>query len=242
METPDFDKVYDSLEFTEGRFHQYHKRRYIEIFKRLPIGLPEEKILDVGACNVTTKLLEEYSAYGLIVGVTHPSYRLSIKGNRIVNIQADLDSDKIEDATIFDQAICTEMLEHCAKDPMNVLQEINTHLKIGGQLLFSVPNICSVASLQKILSGSHPQLTATYDPNTHNRHNREYTPVEVKNLLSAAGFEIIQFDTIDCWPFQKRIKIDLPNGGGDIMVVARKISEVKDRFPNWLYHAKKATS
>jgi len=237
MKLDNFDNVYDNLSVTEGKFHQYHKKRYLELFNKIPIGDPEQIIIDVGACDVTAQLLVKYSNYKQIVAVTHPSYKLRYQDSKVLNIQADLDFDEVDSTTPSNVAICTEMLEHCSRDPMNVLAQINKNLKQNGLLFFSVPNICSLASLQNIIMGRHPQLTATYDVKSTNRHNREYTPSEVKSLIELAGFEILEFVSIDPWPTQpSNIKVNLQYPGRDIFVTAKKISPIKERFPSWLYH------
>lgn len=153
----------------------------------------------------------------------------------------------------FDVVIFTEVLEHLPVDPMHALSEINRITKTGGWILLSTPNCSSAKSVIKILRGGNPNCYPIYTKQpTHDRHNREYTPWEVRQLLAASGYEVTTFDTIDVYNDQSPalwvIKaalwlsryltlgiIKFRDRGDTIFALGKKISEIENRYPEFLY-------
>jgi len=239
MKTENFEEVYNTLTYTEGPFHNYHKERIRALLHRIPQGTTSDQVLDIGSSDTMVQLLDHYSNYKSIYALTHPQYSLSYIKPNVHNIRADLDETQIPTDEKFETIICTEMLEHCAKDPMNIFAEANRLLSPTGIFILSVPNICSLASIHAMLAGRHPQLTASYDTNSTNRHNREYTPKEILTLFTGSGFQLIELTTIDCWPYYKNPTVNIPAttlSGRDIIAVAKKTSDIISRYPKWLYH------
>jgi hypothetical protein len=78
------------------------------------------------------------------------------------------------------------------------------------------------------------------------RHNREYTPREVRHLLLDAGFEVTLLET---GPFREaprpelgwvvhlleRYLLETELRGDGIYTVGRKTGPIKQRYPGWLY-------
>jgi SAM-dependent methyltransferase len=135
---------------------------------------------------------------------------------------------------------------------MHMLAEINRILKPGGHLVLTTPNIGSLRALSAVLLGYHPGFFPAYirprrrDEKPEARHNREYTPREISQLLSNAGFTVARLDT---GPFREVPKPELrwvarllevwqlPSDlrGDGIYAVGRKTGPVRDRYPDWLY-------
>jgi len=160
---------------------------------------------------------------------------------------------------LFDLIIFTEVLEHISRDPMHTLSEINRVTQPGGRLLLSTPNCASVRSVVNVVRGHHPYLWPPYSRDGHrDRHNREYTPLEVRQLIEAAGYEV---ERLECITARHRME-SLPTrlarklltlgvsafrrllggparlgwDGELIFVLARKVSPVTDRYPACLYY------
>ena len=100
----------------------------------------------------------------------------------------------------FDTVLCCELVEHLSLDPMHMMAEINRVLKPGGYLVLSTPNITGARGLQAILDSRHPGLFHTYvvpRPGTEEegRHNREYTPADVRVLFESSGLELLRLET-----------------------------------------------
>ena len=166
--------------------------------------------------------------------------------------QVDLDREPYPfPGASFDQVVCMEVIEHLCVDPMFMLAEINRVLKPGGRLLLTTPNITSLASVYLQIWGQHPAIgRQTYGPGITDRHNREYTPGEIRTMLAAAGFDVQQLDTFDPSPpsapvrrvggllnVLKLVKQDIDCGlrGRVIRYAGVKAGSVVERFPEVIY-------
>jgi SAM-dependent methyltransferase len=102
------------------------------------------------------------------------------------------------DAT-FDVVFFCEILEHMTHDPLTVIREINRVLRPGGQLILTTPNVGRIETVARVILGDNPYSHYSgYGP--HGRHNREYTPHEVDQLLRYAGFAVEERFTADSHP------------------------------------------
>ena len=156
----------------------------------------------------------------------------------------------------FDIVIFTEVLEHLSRDPLQTMSEINRITKPGGYLLLSTPNCASVRSVIRILRGGNPNIYPVYQrrPST-DRHNREYVPWEVRELLKLCGFTSSEFKTADVYQDQQfgrlltlQMKVMLRIGsllslgflegkerGDTIFALAQKTGGIQERYPGFLY-------
>ena len=150
----------------------------------------------------------------------------------------------------FAAVLCCELLEHLASDPMHMMSEINRILSPGGSLVLTTPNIASLRAVAGVLQGFHPMLFPAYirpkDGAADARHNREYTPREIRTLLENSGFDVTLLET---GPFRDepkpeqrwvdhllaRYMLSLEDRGDGIYAVGRKVAPVKERYPGWLY-------
>src|SRR5262245_41678231 len=107
----------------------------------------------------------------------------------------------------FDTVVCSEVIEHLKYDPAHMLREINRVLKPGGRLILTTPNITSHSAIYRLLSGRHPQVWSAYTGLDGDRHNREYTPDEIRRFLRWAGFEPLEIQTFSLEPVSFRIKV-----------------------------------
>jgi hypothetical protein len=131
------------------------------------------------------------------------------------------------------------------------MSEVNRILAPGGHVVLTTPNIVSLRAIAGLLQGYQPGLFPAYirpreDGQVDARHNREYTPREISDLLVNAGFEVTLLDTgpfLDephpelGWVRHMLERYILPTDlrGDGIYAVGRKTGPVKDRYPGWLY-------
>ena len=88
--------------------------------------------------------------------------------------------------------LCGELIEHLMADPMHLMSEVNRVLKPGGHLVLTTPNVAGLRGISAILQGYHPGFFQAYvrppeAGEAEARHNREYTPREIRMLLKIRG-------------------------------------------------------
>jgi glycosyltransferase involved in cell wall biosynthesis/SAM-dependent methyltransferase len=237
-----------------------HQTRLEKTLAIIPPGTESDRILEMGAYLQITPALHAKLGYGEVRGcyfgpagetkqrtVTSESGETFTCQIDLFNAEADSFPYQKE---YFKTVLCCELLEHLPNDPMHMMAEIHRILKPGGFLVLTTPNIASARSIAAVLQGFHPQLFSTYlrpkDGETDARHHREYTTLEIRQLLENSGFEVTLLET---GPFREEAKpefawvdhlldrylLSKENRGEGIYVVGRKTGPVRDRYPSWLY-------
>lgn len=94
----------------------------------------------------------------------------------------------------FDAIVFTEVLEHIAiRHPRDLLPEFLRVLRPGGIVLFSTPNVCNVSNIVSLLKGNNIFWDSDIFFGGTDRHNREFTPREVRGLFENSGFAVTEF-------------------------------------------------
>jgi 2-polyprenyl-3-methyl-5-hydroxy-6-metoxy-1,4-benzoquinol methylase len=100
----------------------------------------------------------------------------------------------------FDLVIFTEVLEHIAvTDPRVVLQEIRRVLAPGGRMLLSTPNVANLSNVAALIRGENVFWPPEIFYGSVDRHNREYAPHELLELVERAGFASHALDYMNTW-------------------------------------------
>jgi 2-polyprenyl-3-methyl-5-hydroxy-6-metoxy-1,4-benzoquinol methylase len=132
---------------------QYFSNVRRDIISLLPNN-PQQKILEIGAGGGNTLLyIKEHRLASEVMGIElmkvtdsnqqHPN----INKFQISNIEQE-EIDAAEE--YFDVIICADVLEHLI-DPWNTVKKIERHLKKGGILIASLPNIREWKTLSRII-------------------------------------------------------------------------------------------
>jgi glycosyltransferase involved in cell wall biosynthesis/SAM-dependent methyltransferase len=238
-----------------------HETRLAKTLAITPPGAPSQSVLEMGAYLQITPALKTRLGYGDVRGCYYGPLgrtdRRSVVSTEGEPFECDIDLFDAEKDRFpypderFDTVLCGELIEHLFEDPMHLMSEINRILKPGGHVVLTTPNIASFRGISAILQGFHPGLFHAYiKPNESGeadpRHNREYTPREIHQLLENSGFEVTLLETgnfrdephpeygwvlhlLDRYNFDKDLR------GEGIYAVGRKTGPVRERYPGWLY-------
>ena len=221
----------------------------------LPALPPEARVLDLGTDPRVLHVMARSAGYAHVVGVTRDETRGdewvadvsgpdgSTEGRyRILNCDIQRDTLPVDDGS-FDLVTCFETIEHLL-DPMKMLMEANRVLKPEGRLLLSTPNVLSWDTLVRSARRRHPMHYPALFPDCYvNRHNIEYTPAQIGNLLRSAGFDAdVRTETVFPWGIGILRKLSFllagfdPRGRGDVIFAAgRRVSPPLRRWDPSVY-------
>ena len=151
----------------------------------------------------------------------------------------------------FDAIILSEVIEHLNFNPLPVLQEINRILKKDGILYITTPNQVKITNRIKIIMGRSIRnyildTVRQVDQTRHmivGIHWREYTLLEVIQLLETTGFAIKTYTYShkakkDNSPFLKKVlyatsSLLFPKLGDSITIISKKKEFKPMKF--WFY-------
>lgn len=153
-----------------------------------------------------------------------PMYPSEVWFERLNVLEHDFEKDPLpfEDHS-FDVVFFTEVLEHIAIKPVEaVLRDIKRVCRPGGALILSTPNVNNVSNLVALLHGDNVFWRPEIFYGSLDRHNREFTPTEVSEAVSAAAFAIEHRYGFNC---HSKWRAD----GADFAY--RAIAEIGDKHP-----------
>jgi SAM-dependent methyltransferase len=162
---------------------------------------------------------------------------------RRINVNLEDKKLPVPDST-YDLVLCFEVIEHLEKDPMAMLYEINRVLKDSGLIFLTTPNSICARNVYKIHQGYAPHFFMKYSRALRlGKHNIEYDPTQIVALLNGAGFKIRKLWTEDLFasPVPEAIEIlrdtggSLEHRGDNLLVIAEKEGQPRERFPDAVY-------
>ncbi|MBN2079511.1 MAG: methyltransferase domain-containing protein [Spirochaetes bacterium] len=152
----------------------------------------------------------------------------------------------------FDLVLFCEIIEHLTMDPVHPLVQINRILRDGGHVVITTPNVLRHDNLRKLIMGKnvHDHYSG-YGP--YGRHNREYTPAELRELVEALGFRVERLYTkvtgavnirgLSIKRFRGLIQLlTTRNRGSNIFMLARKVADARPVYPGWLFESMHETT
>jgi SAM-dependent methyltransferase len=188
-------------------------RRFAFTLDLVPRGTG--RLLEIGADPYfTTLLLRRFRQYELFLTngaapspLDNSTELIGSGGDSVALRYAafNMEADELPYPGRFDVVLCCEVLEHMTQDPLRALVTINRSLRPGGALVLSTPNAARAGVVFTAAAGL-PLYDAYSAYGPYGRHNREYTPSEVKKLLEHAGFRVEEEFVADVHPRPKGIK------------------------------------
>jgi len=176
-------------------YYKCSKIRFYEILKLCyRYSNPNSRILDIGNAPgylAQALVLSGHTIQGLNLSkewdCTYPR-REMIEEFSIISCDIEKEDLPFPDNT-FDSIIFAEVLEHIAiKNPCEIIPEFLRVLKPSGYLFFSTPNVCNISNIIALSMGLNVFWDSSIFYGSTDRHNREFTPNEVLDLFTSAGF------------------------------------------------------
>ena len=254
-----------SIDLPDADARQYLENHISRIGRTLTLVPPPARsgrVLELGAYMHMTPALQCVLGYKEVRGAYFgPLGRtdeksVSAGGREVFRCAVDLfDAEKdrypYADGT-FETVLACEIFEHMLRDPMHMLIEMHRVLEDGGTLILTTPNVASFTAVARILEQSgNPQLYSKFPyplgefADTEIPHVREYTPLELREAVESAGFEIDNLFTevipgygTDMWvkEFLERNQYSSEYRGEQLYCIARKRPGRKVvRYPHFLY-------
>ena len=164
------------------------------------------RLIDIGGRVYWIPIYAKLLGYEHITVLERPgggfmgAFQISGQGTEFVadTIEADAELDVYPIVSeSIECVVCFQVLEHLAGDPMHLIAESNRILKKGGHMALTTPNVLYYQNLVNFWFGGHPFGWSVYTDSYGDRHNREYTPLEITKLFEAGGFlgELLQTRT-----------------------------------------------
>jgi SAM-dependent methyltransferase len=148
----------------------------------------------------------------------------------------------------FDIVVFSELIEHLGLNPVWSLSEIHRVLRPNGIVIVTTPNFLSLERLATFARGGS-QMVDRYSPlfGYGARHNREYHPAELRELLDSTGFAVEAMDARDLkelplferaqrlvWKLALALYSPTPRGE-HIFLRARRKDRFRWHFPPFLF-------
>lgn len=172
------------------------KARIDSTFNLLKENIPGSRILDIGASPFY--LLDKAKALGAsechaiyFANDSHPLKgmdKIYSKFGAIELSHTNIETEKFPFAdNSLDIVTACEILEHCEYFPLHFASEVRRILRPGGLLLITVPNVCSVGNITRLMRQKN--IYMKYRSDSTGRHKHEYTLPQLEALVDFLGFE-----------------------------------------------------
>ena len=147
-----------------------------------------------------------------------------------VDLLGDLDAaaPRLDRVGPFDLVVFTEVLEHLARHPAEVLAFLLDRLTPAGALYLTTPNALGRSKLRIIRRGRNPQqLYPRRGDNADGHHHaREYSMVELIEAVQEAGGQVRALHFSTCWDDPQELDSlrERPAESGNLVLVAGRAS------------------
>lgn len=175
----------------------------------------DSSVLDVGCGSGAWLQRLRQSGFSSLTGVDWNADSVCSEGIRFVNCDLETGVLGVDASETFDLITCIEVVEHVLNTGL-LLNSLATHLRPGGRLLVTTPNVASATSRARFfLSGKLPQFDSRSDPT----HYTPFLPHILGRLLSQRGLRIVE-----TWSYPEA------NPGPSFRRVTRLLGRLAARF------------
>lgn len=182
-----------------GEYFRRGKDRMDRTFALIAPYVVDKDVLDIGASPFYLLYRAKAAGARLCHGVyfandDHPlrPYRTIHSAAGAVEIShADVENEGLpfaEDS--LDVVTACEILEHFDAFPVKLSTEIRRVLKPGGHLCITVPNVCSIAHILKLIAQKN--IYMRYRADATGRHKHEYTLSQLRDYVDYLGMEVVK--------------------------------------------------
>lgn len=173
------------------------------------VGKRSGRLLDYGAYFGNFSLFAAKMGFDVTAADGYAAYGDAFSQNRSLLEEAGVDVLEFDavgydlgavPAESFDVVLCMGVIEHIPHTPRPVLEAVNRVLKPGGVLLLDTPNLCYLYNHDRLSRGESiftPIQSQYHTEIPFEGHHREYTPDEVRYMLSQIGHESVILETFN---------------------------------------------
>ena len=195
--------------------------RLLATLEMLPEGGRESRLLELGSAPFFTSLCLDRMWPGQVTRANYDGTDAKRGSQQLLNVEGGADrvyeydlfnveTDEFPYADeTFDVVLFSELIEHLALNPVWALSEIHRVLKKDGHVVITTPNALSLERLASYLTGGS-EMVDKYMPlrGYGTRHNREYKPAEMRELLESTGFDIdaLVIRDLGAFPWYQRVR------------------------------------
>ncbi|VWX61080.1 conserved hypothetical protein [Burkholderiales bacterium 8X] len=182
-----------------GEYFRKAKDRMDRSFDLIKRYAPNSRVVDVGASPFYLLYRAKQSGAADCHGIyfSHDSHPLR-NTNQVfsdagsINLShADIEANNLPFAdNSVDVLTACEILEHCEHFPQRFAREVRRVLRPNGILCITVPNVCSIANILKLIFQKN--IYMKYRSDSTGRHKHEYTRSQLLSLAEYLGLDVLK--------------------------------------------------
>lgn len=191
----DVEKFNKLLQTNSGKFKEkwgfsstYSLMIRNDIISKIDVAAEQKiRVLEVGcACGATLLKIKQIFPNAELYGleINKESVKIANKIGCVQSINIETEELPFE-KEFFDIIILPDVLEHLV-DPWEAMKKLKEHLKMGGQVIASIPNVMNITIVDELLRGRWNYTDAGILDKTHMRF---FTKSGIKEMFELSGFK-----------------------------------------------------
>lgn len=218
--TEDILSIFELLPKSELAYVDFHKFRYQYLLQLIGNFIERHQLstlslLDIGPAYQTKLIRHFYPEITLhTLGHTHSVNDLRSDEKHFPFDLNDAAALWPEEMPQFDLILFCEVIEHIYTKPQIVLQRLRKMMKSRGWLIVQTPNAVAIHKRIAMLTGQNP-----YQLLHENKmgHFREYTLVELKEMLTDSDFKTVLSSTSNYFNPSKKLRHQIFRKAGSFL-------------------------